>query len=152
MGRYLFDGQYFLLEINQSTFDNLSTDQKHDLKKFIQEVGLRGHIGENIDEVANGTTNLPHRMTQVRLPVVGPKRFAIIEAVLGDSISPTRELTLTQAKQKFVTKLANRLNLSTTKVNDSMTFTAFGADWESSRLGTIAYIKENITIWEEEIN
>ncbi len=153
MARYLFDGLYFLLELSQSAFDSLTTAQKRDLKQFVMEVGLRGRVdgdAEDADEVTDSVTHLPHRMTQVRLPVSGPKRFAIVEATLGDPADPARMLTLAQAKQKFVAMLANRFGLTETAVNNNMTFTAFGADWESSRLGAIAHLAANATMWGEE--
>ncbi len=154
MARFLFDGLYFLLEVSQSAFDGLTTAQKRDLKQFVMEVGLRGRVdgdAEDADEVNAGVTHLPHRMTQVRLPVVGPKRFAIVETTLGDPADPARELTLAQAKQKFVTKLANRFGLTENAVNNNMTFTAFGTDLENSRLGAIAYLAANAAMWEAEV-
>ena len=154
MARFLFDGLHFLLEISQSAFDSLTTAQKRDLKQFILEVGLRGRVGgdaEDADEVNAGVTHLPHRMTQVRLPVTGPKRVAMIETTLGDPADPARKLTLAQAKQKFVAKLATRFGLTQNAVNNALTFTAFGDDLESSRLGAIAFIKTNEDVWEAEV-
>ncbi len=152
--RYPFDGQHFLLELSQSAFNSLSTDDKRDLKQFIMEVGLRERQdgdAEDADEVTGGVTHLPHRMTQVRLPVVGPKRFALVEATLGDPADPALKLTLAQAKAKFVAKLATRFSLTETAVNNAMTFTALGDDLESSRLGAIAYLKANAAMWGETV-
>ncbi len=149
MARYLHDGLYFLLELSQSAFDSLSAGDKRDLKQFVMEVGLRGRIdgdAEDDDEVNAGVTHLPHRMTQVRLPVVGPKRFAIVECVLGDPADPTRELTLAQAKQKFVAKLANRFGLTENAVNNNMTFTVFD-DAAAAR----EYLAANGAMWGEEV-
>ncbi len=150
INRYPFDGLYFLLVISQSAFDSLTADQKRDLKQFVMEVGLRERVdsdSDDADEVADNVTHLPRRMTQVRLPVVGPKRFALVEATLGDPADSARELTLAQAKAKFVAKLANKFGRSVEDVNNAMTFTVFGVDWESSRLGARAHLAANAAMW-----
>lgn len=149
MTRYLNGEQYFLLEVSQSAFDSLSTAQKRDLKKYILEVGLRGRVdgdAEDDDEVNAGVTHLPNRMTQARLPVVGPKRFAIVEVVLGDPADPARLLTLAEAKAKFVAKLANRFGLSENVVNNAITFTVFDAAVDAR-----AYLTANAAMWGEEV-
>ncbi len=140
---------YFLLEIHEAAFDALTTEQKQDIKAFIKSVGLQ----DGTDDEVNGTSNQPSRMTAVRLPDTGKKRFAQVEVVIGDPEDPIRKLSLAEVKTKFVVKLAAELDISPATVAANMTFTVFGdidGEWEQSRQAASDYLQANKAMWGEE--
>jgi hypothetical protein len=137
---------FYLLEIHEAAFDALTAEQKQQIKAFINEVGLQG----GADDEVGGTSNQPDRMTNVILPTTGKKRFARIEAVIGDPADPLRMLSLAEVKTRFVTKLAAELELPPATVDANMTFTVFGdidGSWGQSRQAASDYLLAKKAMW-----